>query len=152
MRNLYPALSILCSLLVLMACGGDDETSAGAGGTAGSGSSTTGGGNTGGSGGAGSGSGGDAGGGGTERKRVGDPCTEDAQCPSFGNLNGYCLTSWPGGSCATDHCDGDLVCPPDSTCGVADGVARCLHFCFTDTNCRDGYRCDTAELSCVPAD
>ncbi|WP_437644828.1 hypothetical protein [Sorangium sp. So ce362] len=136
-----------------MACGGDDETSAGAGGTAGGSSSTTGGGNTGGSGGAGSGSGGDAaGGGGTERKRVGDPCTDDAQCPSFGNLEGYCLTSWPGGSCATDHCDGDLVCPPDSTCGVADGVARCLHFCFTDANCRDGYRCDTAEQSCVPAD
>lgn len=156
--NLLPVLPLLYSSLVLLACGDDADSSAGTGDTAGRGSSATGGANTGGSGGSGSSSGGDlddggdSGGGGTERKQVGDPCTDHAQCPAFRGLKGYCFTDWPGGSCAIEQCDGDLVCPLDSRCVDVDGVQFCLRFCFTDTACRDGYRCDTGEQACVPAD
>ncbi|MBI5502784.1 MAG: hypothetical protein HY907_21240 [Deltaproteobacteria bacterium] len=83
--------------------------------------------------------------------RVGDPCTESADCPAGGSGSAVCLTDWPGGYCAVEACaDHGHDCPEDPGLGgtattggkcVLDPTQFCLALCASDGDCRPGYVC-----------
>lgn len=73
---------------------------------------STGGADAGGGSGAGGGSAGitSAGGSSSAELQIGDPCTDDAQCPGTSGLLGTCMKDWPGGgACTIVGCS--LDCP-----------------------------------------
>jgi hypothetical protein len=124
---------------VAAAGGGSGSGGVSAGGSSGSGGTANGGsGNTDGSG---------------ARKHVGDPCTQDAECPSVGGTTPTCMKSWPnGGSCTALECSGSpLLCADGATCAVYEGQNRCLAFCNPGfKECRAGYTCSPDFIACIP--
>lgn len=152
-------------VLLLTACGSDggESPAPGSGGSSGaaSGGSGNGGSASGGASGAGglstggasSGGTAGAGGGGPSDKRVGDPCTTDAECPALGLTTPVCMKTWPGGgSCSATGCAGsDLQCANVAVCANYLGANRCLAFCISDAACRTGYKCSPDFSACIPA-
>jgi hypothetical protein len=85
---------------------------------------------------------------GTPTLGIGDPCTDDSQCPSLGHGPGTCMKSWPGGACTVPGCG---QCPgDDSWCDYYQGQTYCVPSCsIGNVACtRAGYTCDGA--GCVP--
>jgi hypothetical protein len=79
---------------------------------------------------------------------IGDPCTDAAQCVTYGGIPAVCMTAWPGGGyCTNEHCAGTLACGPGSDCKLYEGEQRCFHRC--GTGCRAGYTCQNGV--CLPA-
>lgn len=79
--------------------------------------------------------------------RVGEPCTDDAQCLSgicFEATDGTTDTGWAGGACAAPC---TVECASD--CVVFDGQPWCLGSC-AQAPCRDGYVCDPDPQVCLP--
>lgn len=141
-------------MLWLAACSGDGgKEPSGAGGNGGSapgGSAGAGNGGTG-NGGANGGPGNTGGSG--DRKHVGDPCTQDAECPAVGTTTPTCMKSWPaGGSCTAVDCGGNtLLCTDSASCGMSEGQNRCLAFCNPGfKECRAGYTCSPDFFGCIP--
>lgn len=145
---------VTCSALVLAllsACGGDDgvdEPDA-------SGGTTSTGGETSASGGAASGGSNSGGGVGTSSggQTIGDsvfggPCIDDTECPEAeGELLSYCANNWPDGYC-TASCNSPVgqQCGEGAVCDA--GLGRCLKFCTSDADCREGYYCPNDSSGC----
>lgn len=145
-------------LVVLAACGGGNAEIEATGGTQSGGSGADSSSASGGSSGGSTGSGGEANGVGGKAGTggwfidfpLGDPCTDDSECPPIGD-SGYiswCKNNWPGGAC-TSNCSGPEHCGPDNSCGSG---GCCVKKCEADQDCRDGYYCteDFWELGCQP--
>lgn len=86
--------------------------------------------------------------------QIGDPCASDADC----GMSGFCLASWPDGTCVTVGCDYDTNtgCSGDAQCLRPMRFALCIDGCTVDGDCRPGYACtipvDTPERAhCAPA-
>lgn len=137
--------------LLLSACGGDDdvhEPDASGGATASGGQSSA-------SGGAASGGSNSSGGAGTASggQAVGDsvfggPCIDDTDCPEAeGELLSYCADNWPNGYC-TASCNSPVgqQCGEGAVCDA--GLGRCLKFCTSDADCREGYYCPKNSSGC----
>lgn len=80
------------------------------------------------------------------RLLVGDPCSQDIECPAGGSGTATCITgaAYPGGYCAVEACaTHGHDCPGngvESQC-VVGPTDRCLKLCASDPDCRDGYVC-----------
>jgi hypothetical protein len=158
------AVTVCAAALLLLACssgdgspspsgtGGGGGAAAGgsaSGGTSGSGGSANGGSQSGGAGGSSAGAGG---GGGGATKKVGDPCTADAECPAVDGTTPVCLKTLPnGGACSATGCAGDdLQCASEATCVPFMGADHCMPFCHSSSTCRTGYTCSPDTSACVP--
>lgn len=76
----------------------------------------------------------------------GGPCTKDEDCPAApGELLSYCGIG-PSGYC-TATCSFSIDNPMCGAGAVCD-VGRCLKFCITDADCREGYYCQGKSKGC----
>ena len=76
---------------------------------------------------------------------IGDECITSAQCQA-GQI---CDLISAGGYCTVTPCEPD-TCPQDSVCVTFENDDRyCMATCGSNSDCRDGYRCDL-ELASEP--
>lgn len=83
---------------------------------------------------------------------VGDACESTDDCQAAF----YCEPALPQGYCTADCSSGPEACPEGSSClslcaddDCVDTYSICFATCETDTDCRDGYYCDT-DNTCFP--
>ena len=70
---------------------------------------------------------------------VGDPCVSSTQCAP-GQL---CDTASEEGYCTVRDCE-EGECPSGSICVTFENLDRyCMATCASQSDCRDGYSCDT---------
>lgn len=87
---------------------------------------------------------------------LGSPCEGGDDCGTAANA--ACILRWPAGYCTEVDCTLGS-CPLGSSCvrGIAfrdvSFDAFCLDECESENDCRDGYRCSSADDTrvCVPA-
>lgn len=89
---------------------------------------------------------------------VGAPCSADAECMAPEGTDPRCMvettiagnsTGFPGGACLAVGCSEQAPCGDGAVC-VPGRFPLCMAACDDDADCREGYRCDTEVLACVP--
>lgn len=88
--------------------------------------------------------------------RVGDACTQDADC----GVGDTCLpqvdqdgaTGFVEGYCVRFECSSSNACKEGASCVQLERseVALCMADCRTGKDCRRGYSCHPQALVCVP--